>query len=273
MHPRVCLHQVAFLRESTADFIAYCREIGVRHMTLVTPLLTQPGGVEEAKQALSASDPNAGPHAAVVNHPIAMGTDLVRAGAEESQKLLEAIEIAATLGAKAIYLVSGGRGSLSWEDAAQRFAELVAPCRAPADAKGVSLLVETASDFNVDIHIAHTLDDTIRLAEIAGIGVCLELHACWFEGGLKEKFGRAMPMTGLVQISDYVAGDKTAPCRAVPGDGMIPLERLIGDILEAGYQGVFDLELIGPRIEQEGPRIAARRAAENLSEILTKLGA
>jgi hypothetical protein len=39
----------------------------------------------------------------------------------------------------------------------------------------VRLLVETASDFNVDIHIAHTLDDTIRLAEIAGIGVCIEL--------------------------------------------------------------------------------------------------
>ena len=269
MHKRVCLHQVAFMKESTADFIAYCRETGVRHMTLVTPLLMQPGGLEQAQQALTTPDP----HVAVVNHPLAMGSDLERAGAEETAKLREAIDIAAALGARAIYLVSGGRGSLDWEGAAARFAELIAPCRKLAEEKGVTLLVETASDFNADIHIAHTLDDTVRLAEIAGIGVCIDFHPIWFEADLKGKFARAMPLTGLVQVSDYVAGDRTAPCRAVPGDGMIPLERLIGDVLEAGYKGVFDLELVGPRIEQEGPRVAAKRAAENLSEILEKLGA
>jgi sugar phosphate isomerase/epimerase len=76
-----------------------------------------------------------------------------------------------------------------------------------------------------------------------------------------------------VQVSDYVLGDRTTPCRAVPGDGAIPLERLIGEVLEAGYGGVFDLELIGPRIEAEGHRPATLRAAEILSEILVKLGA
>ena len=82
-----------------------------------------------------------------------------------------------------------------------------------------------------------------------------------------------MPITGLVQVSDYVSGDRTAPCRAVIGDGMVPVERLLGDLLDAGYRGVFDLELLGPRIEAEGARAATRRAAENLSEILVKLGA
>ena len=257
------------MKESTADFIAYCREIGVRHMTLVTPLLMQPGGLEQAQHALTTPDP----HVAVVNHPLAMGSDLERAGAEEIAKLREAIDIAAALGARAIYLVSGGRGSLDWEGAAARFAELIAPCLKPAEENGVRLLVETASDFNADIHIAHTLDDTVRLAEIAGIGVCIDFHPIWFEADLKGKFARAVPLAGLVQVSDYVAGDRTAPCRAVPGDGMIPLERLIGDVLDAGYKGVFDLELVGPRIEQEGPRAAGKRAAENLSEILEKLGA
>jgi sugar phosphate isomerase/epimerase len=76
-----------------------------------------------------------------------------------------------------------------------------------------------------------------------------------------------------VQASDYVPGDRTAPCRAVPGDGMIPLAHLLGELLEAGYQGVFDLELLGPRIQEEGPAAATKRAAEKLSEILTRLGA
>jgi sugar phosphate isomerase/epimerase len=266
MHPKVCLHQVAFAGESTTAFVEHCRAIGVPNMTLVTPFLFQPGGVEEAQAALAAG----GPRVACVNHPFARNLE-TDDGVTEG--LLRAIDVAATLDAKLIYLVSGGRGSLLWEQAADRFAELIAPCIPVANDKGVRLTVETASDFNVDIHMAHTLDDTIRLAEIAGIGVCIELHACWFEGGLKEKFARAMPNTGLVQVSDYVYGDRTAPCRAVIGDGAIPLEHLIGGLLAAGYRGVFDLELLGPRIQQEGAAAATKRAAENLSEILVKLGA
>lgn len=269
MHPRVSLHQVAMISEPTPAFIGHCRAIGVPHMTLATPLLMQPGALEQAQAALAGG----GTACHTVNHPIAMGSSLETAGAEETEGLLRAIDIAAALGAANIYLVSGGRGALLWEQAAERFARLLAPCLQPARDKGVRLLVETASDFNVDIHIAHTLDDTIRLAEIAGIGVCIELAACWFEGGLREKFRRALPNTGLVQVCDYVAGDRTAPCRAVPGDGMIPNEWLLGELLEAGYTGIFDLELLGPRIADEGPRAATQRAAERLSELLVKLGA
>ena len=111
-----------------------------------------------------------------------------------------------------------------------------------------------------------------RLAEIAGIGVCIELHACWMEGNLRENLRRAVPLAGLVQASDYVLGDRTTPCRAVPGDGVMPLEAMIGDILEAGYTGMFDLELVGPRIAEEGARAATTRAATYLSELLTRLG-
>jgi hypothetical protein len=44
-------------------------------------------------------------------------------------------------------------------------------------------------------------------------------------------------------------------------------------VLEAGYSGVFDIELVGPRIKAEGARPATERAAQMVSEILTRLGA
>ena len=53
----------------------------------------------------------------------------------------------------------------------------------------------------------------------------------------------------------------------------MPLERIIGDILNLGYAGLFDLELVGPRIEQEGAQAASKRAVDYLSNLLTKLGA
>lgn len=269
MHQRVGLHQVAFLSESTTAFVDHCRAIGVHDMTMVSSLLMKPGDMAEAQRGLARGDLRA----ANLNHPFATFPDLESEGGEATANLLQAIDIAATLGATNVYLLTGGRGSLTWEQAAERFADLVATCKARAQASGVTLLVENASSFNADIHIAHTLADTITLAEIAGIGVCIELHACWAEAGLEGLLRRAIPITGLVQVSDYVLGDRTAPCRAVPGDGTIPLQRILGGVLDAGYQGLFDLELVGPRIEAEGAGAATTRGAQRLSELLTTLGA
>jgi hydroxypyruvate isomerase len=256
VHPRVGLHQVAFLDESTPAFLDHCCRIGVQHTTLVTASLMRAGGLNEAQQALAVG----APHVESVNHQFAVYPDLDN-------------DRAAALGAGSVYLQTGGRGHLTWEHAAERFAALIAPCTAAAASRGIRVLVENASSFNADIHIAHTLADTIALAELAGIGLCIEWHACWMEAGLKTLLRQAIPRTGLVQVSDYVLGDRTAPCRAVPGDGVIPLDRILGDVLEAGYEGVFDIELVGPRIVAEGARAATQRAAQRVSEILTRLGA
>jgi len=270
MHPRVCLHQVIYMEESTTAFIELCRAIGVPNMTLATPLvLQQPGGVEAVQRSLASGDPRV----AVVNHPFALFPNLEQDRGAALEKLLQAIDLSVSLRAKSIYLLTGGRGSLSWEQAADRFIKLVEPGRNSAREKGITLMLENASPFNIDIHITHTLADTILLAEMSGLDVCIDLQPCFGEAGLPQLFRRALPITGLVQVSDYVLGDRVAPCRAVPGDGVVPLERLIGDLLDAGYQGLFDLELVGPRISDEGGAAAAKRAAERLSEILTKLGA
>jgi sugar phosphate isomerase/epimerase len=263
------------MNETTASFIELCRTLGVANMTLATPLvLRQSGDLREVKQALAGTGPAlAEPRVAVVNHPFAVFPNLEQDRGEASEKLLQAIDLTVSLGARSLYLLTGGRGSLCWERAAERFIELLEPGRKAASAKGVTLMVENASPFNIDIHIAHTLADTILLAELSGIGVCIDLQPCFGEASLSQLFRRALPITGLVQVSDYVLGDRVAPCRAVPGDGVVPLESLIGELLEAGYQGLFDLELVGPRITDEGGAAAAKRATQRLSEILTKLGA
>jgi sugar phosphate isomerase/epimerase len=268
VHSRISLHQVAFLRDGTPAFIEFCRRHAVPNMTLVSLLMTGQNDLGIVRAAVAA-----GCKATTVNHPFATYPNLEEDTGEAAKKLIQAIDLAATIGANAIYLQTGGRGKLDWERAASRFVELLAPCRAAASNRGVRLMIENASAFNIDMHIAHTLADTIQLAEMAGIGVCIDLQPCWGEAGLSALFRRAMPITQLVQVSDYVMGDRVAPCRAVPGDGVIPLERLMRDLLAAGYNGLFDLELVGPRIEREGGAAASIRAMEWLSQVLTRLGA
>lgn len=269
VHPRVSLHQVAFLRDGTPAFIDFCRKSCVPNMTLVTLLMTGQDDLDVIKASAVAGASKA----RTINHPFAIFPNLDEDAGKAAPKLLQAIDTAASIGAGAIYMQTGGRGTLNWEQAANRFIELLAPCKNVARDKGVDLMIENASPFNIDMHIAHTLADTILLAEMAGIGVCIDLQPCWGEARLAQLFRRAMPITMLVQVSDYVLGDRVAPCRAVPGDGAVPLEGLISDLLDAGYEGLFDLELVGPRIDHEGGAAASLRALEWLSNLLTKLGA
>jgi sugar phosphate isomerase/epimerase len=63
------------------------------------------------------------------------------------------------------------------------------------------------------------------------------------------------------------------PGRAGPGDGTIPIEAFVAQVLAAGYPHGFDLELIGPRIDQAGRLESARRACEVVGSMLDRLGA
>ena len=80
-------------------------------------------------------------------------------------------------------------------------------------------------------------------------------------------------LVALVQICDYKLGTFDMPNRCAVGDGDIPVERLMGMVLDAGYEGAFDLEILGPRIEEEGYRAPIARSLERASEMLDRLGA
>lgn len=191
----------------------------------------------------------------------------------EREALNAAIGLAASLCSKSILMASGGRGKFSWEHAAQVFADAIAPCLAVAEQAGVAILVEATPTLYADLNIALSLRDAVTLAQIAGVGIGIDTFSCWTEAGLEETIERAVPLCGLIQIADYVLGDRALPARAVPGDGVVDIRRMIELALAAGYAGAFEIELMGPRIDAEGHIAAVRRGAEALDAILRELGA
>jgi sugar phosphate isomerase/epimerase len=138
---------------------------------------------------------------------------------------------------------------------------------------GVTLAVEPTNSLRADVSFIFTLRDTIDLARAAGIGVVMESFMCWYERGLEELVRDNVDLLALVQICDYQIGTFNTPNRSVIGDGDIPLERLISMVLDAGYQGTFDLEILGPKIEAEGYASATKRSLDRASDILDRLGA
>lgn len=270
MHERLSVHSVCFAGAKLRELAGYWRELGAHRVTLVSNNLLDEG-LEAAQEALRTSDCRV----ESITHAFLPGRHLEQR--EESWRdardtLSRLIRDAKTLGARSIYMLTGGHGSLAWEDAARAFRAAIAPCVIQAKESGIALMVENSAALYAEVHIAHTLRDAVTLAELADTGVCIDLFACWTEAGLRESIERAMPRCHLVQVCDYVYGDRSLPSRAVPGDGAIPVERILQWMLEAGYAGTFDIEMIGPRIDAEGRVAAVRRAADNLGRVLRSLG-
>lgn len=254
MHGRVSVHSVTFLGTPLVEQHSIWQTLGLTRLSLIDSQLGEPGLAQLIERNGYTVD--------TVYHLFESGGGLSRV-----------VEDAAAVGARVVYMLTGGRGERNWEQATEHFCAAIAPCRSMAQQAGVTLAIENASALYADIHFAHTLRDTITLAEMAEVGVCIDLFHCWAEAGLAALVERALPRTVQIQLSDYVLGDRALPARAVPGDGAIPIEPLLRQALAGGYTHGFDLELIGPRIEAEGRVEAARRACETVSTMLERLGA
>jgi sugar phosphate isomerase/epimerase len=254
VHERLSVHSVTFLGATLSELQPFWQALGLRRLSLIDSQLSEPDLPQLIEQNGYSVD--------TVYHLFTSGDGLFRV-----------IDAAAAVGARVIYMLTGGRGDRSWEQAAEQFCANVAPCVSHAEQAGVELAIENASALYADIHIAHTLRDTITLAEMAGVGICIDLFHCWTEAGLSDLVERALPRTRQIQLSDYTLGDRALPARAVPGDGAIPIEPFLVQALAGGYAHGFDLELLGPRIEHEGRFEATRRGCEIVSAMLERLGA
>src|SRR5208337_1185914 len=201
MHDRISVNSICFPGAGFRDLAGYWRELGARRVSLVSYLLLEEG-LAAAQEALRTGDCTV----ETIAHPFLSGKHL-DAGDESWREardtLSRLIEDAQALGARSIYMLTGGHGTLTWEAAADAFRAAVAPCVAQARAAGIPLMVENAPPLYAHTHIAHTLRDAVALAQIADVGVCMEFFACWTEAGLKESIERAMPRCHVVQVCDY----------------------------------------------------------------------
>jgi sugar phosphate isomerase/epimerase len=261
-HHRLSVHNVTFLGASLAELEKHWATLSTSRLSILDSQLLDP----EFPILLQRND-----YTVEAVYHLFAGGRLTSDPRTAQDALLEVIDAAAGVGARLVYLLTGGRDGLNWQQAADRFCATVAPCVAHARRVGVALAIENASSLYADLHLAHTLRDTITLAEISGLGICIDVFHCWAEGDFEAMVQRALPRTELIQLSDYVLGDRALPGRAVPGDGAIPIEAFVTQALAGGYPHGFDLELIGPRIEAEGRAEAAQRACAAVTAMLNRL--
>jgi sugar phosphate isomerase/epimerase len=267
VHPRISVSAMSTYRWDLEEDLAFWAEADVTNVGVSLRKLEAAGLTPATKRVADAG--------LRVTNLLGLGFDLTDRSRWEGhqQRLVDAAEAAAAIKAECFVLTTGAAGAMTWEQAADALSDAVSPVVAAADSVGVPLAIEHTNSLRVDVGFVHTLRDVIDLARRIGIGVVMECNACWAERGLADTVAAGVDTLRLVQVSDFVIGTLATPDRAVPGDGDVPLERILGQLLEGGYTGVFDLELIGPRIEAEGYHAAVPRAVAELEGLLSRLGA
>lgn len=266
MHPSISINTLCLPAAPLGALAERVARIGAR---AISPDLEQVTAFGTTASAAAIRD--AGLAVATLTHrAFAYATPAEAEAARD--RLRRTLDIAGTIGSGSVIMTTGGRGALAWSEAAARFADAVAPCAEAARAAGIRLGIEPTSHLYADVSIAHRLADAVALARGAGIDVMIDLFACWTDADIEHAIADAGAAIALVQVCDYVYGDRGLPCRAVPGDGAIPLERLIPAIARTGFTGWFDLEVIGPRLAAEGEDTGLRRAADYIGKLLESAG-
>jgi sugar phosphate isomerase/epimerase len=256
VHPRVCVSGISSWNQTIDEDLVMYADLGVH---TIGAALRKVIDIEPIVQSglRVANVIGVGPFQ--LDDPASWGPQQARVSA--------AMDVAARLGAPHLVLTTGPAGALEWNAASDAFSAALDPVLS-ARPSGVQLCLEHTNSLRVDVGFVHTLRDAIDLARRLDVLVCMEVNACWAERDLSATIASGINRIGVVQVSDFAVGTHSTPNRLVPGDGDIPLRRIIDQLLTAGYEGVFDVELVGPKIEEEGYRSAIARSVRYVSALL-----
>lgn len=268
MHPRVSVSGLCFPELSATDAIEAIAGLGAASAS-ITGAKARECGVE----AVVAASRRHG--VKIVATTGALGLDLSSGQASDVslRRAERDIDLAAAVGSAVMYGLVGPRTSARWDACADAYVNAVGGLVGYAADRGVTLAIEPTSWLYADLTFIHTFHDALLVAPRAGMGICLDAFHVWTEAGLRAQIVEHVGLIAHVQLSDMTRGSRALPCRAVPGDGDVPLAAVVQWLLDAGYPGVFDCELNGPAIDAIGHHAAAAQTASWLDKLLEELGA
>ncbi len=265
IHPRLTVNPMCTVAAPLSQVLDIWRELGIRRVGLSAIQLNAQGWSPWLRavqtEGLDVVYLNYGVRAAVTDD---------RGWRQDETTLRRMVDAAAELSAHCIYFSPGPPDALRWEEAVGRLGERLAGVAEAASQAGVGIGLENTVSSRPDLGFLHSVRDAMAAARLIGVGVCVDTYGCWVEPGLSTTLHDGLSLIQLVQFSDFVVGTLVQPNRWVPGDGDLPVARLVDDVLDAGYAGPLDLELLGPAIDAEGSLSALRRGTQWMTDALRR---
>jgi len=185
---------------------------------------------------------------------------------------LEALRTARRLGTRTLIVYTGARGGHTFNHARRLVRGALEELLPSAEQLDVDLALEPMHPgcakgwtFLTD------LDDTLALLDAVGsprAKFVLDTYHTGFDEGLAARIPEIISRVALVQLGDARGAPEGEPNRCRLGEGNIPLREIIGALKGAGYDGFYDVELLGEEIETCGYHTLLEHAKQAFAELV-----
>lgn len=164
-----------------------------------------------------------------------------------------AIRLAGAMNAGCLVVYTGGRNNHTFRHAERLLRNAIESVLGLAEAADVTLAIEPmhpacASEWT----FLTDLESTIALVESfksKHIKMVFDAYHFGHDRAVLANMSEIVPYTALVQLGDRLTAHNIDQDRCQLGQGVVPLSEIIHALLDAGYQGDFDVELAGQDIE------------------------
>jgi sugar phosphate isomerase/epimerase len=183
----------------------------------------------------------------------------------------QAIATAAAIKAGCLIIHSGARGVHTHKHARRLFRQALDKLLPLAEERGIALALEPMnSDCGGEFTFLNCFDETLELVagyNSAGIGIALDTYHWGHQPLLLDRLPELAPRLALVQLGDA----RQPPARGEPnrcqlGDGIIPLAEIVRRLEAEGYEGFFEVELMGEEIEAADYREVIARSLRTFQQ-------
>lgn len=271
-HPRLSINQATIKHTSVKEAIALTRAAGIEAIGLWREQVHETG-LSRSAAMIADSGLRYSTHCRGGWFTVPEGPQR-RAAIDDNRRAIEETATLAAAGAHgsraALVLVMGGlpQGSRDLIGARALVSDAIAELAVDAQAANVTLAIEPlhpmyASDRSVINTLAQALDVAADF-EPAVVGVTVDTFHLWWDPSVANDIARA-GREG--RIASYQVCDWRTPLEAdnllsrhYPGDGMIDFRTMTRAVIDAGYQGDIEVELLNQHIWDTPPAEAIRRS-------------
>jgi sugar phosphate isomerase/epimerase len=188
---------------------------------------------------------------------------------EVHEAMVMAIEVAQRLGATTMPTAGGSAHGQPYQWAVDRFARAIEPVVSAGRHRGVRVAIEPTRTQFAYVGFVHSLRDGLALADQLDLWLMPDTAHVWWEPDLAELLAAGAPRFAVFQVADLAFGGPVLE-RLVPGDGELPLGPILTAAAAAGFEGPFEIEILGQAIEDEGYDEAIRRSYQHIQGLLAE---
>lgn len=176
-----------------------------------------------------------------------------RSFSESIHDALDAIDVAAQLEADCLVVLAGSRSGHTRNHAKRLLSQALKVLAEAAQAVGIQLAVEPmhvgcAHEFTFLTSIPDTLDVISKIGR-SNCGIVFDCYHMAQDENAIDWLPAIVPFTRLVQLGDSKQTPMGEQNRCMLGQGRVPLANIVQTMEQYGYQGYYEVELIGEDLE------------------------